>query len=253
VWSAGNSRRRAGITDVYVSDGEVVVVDGTGVLWRHGAGATSGGLEALAGHLREGSATRVRVWLGATLCRPVRIAPIAGEMSRKERARLAEMAAVEHGGLAPPCRVSLDAPDATGEVVAIVVEEAVLAEIHHMLDAARRRAISIQPWWAHVLANALRAKPGLRALGVSEGDVTTVLVGQGRRFSSAHALRPVADAAAASAVFARTLISAMIPEDASLMVRLDWSAAAADVSGTRALALRDVAFGPWTVQQGASS
>ena len=234
--------------DAWLSDGEVALVDASGAFWRHEAGSMAGALEALGAHLRAAPAGRVRVWLGAALCRPVRIAPVAGELSRTERVRLAEQAAIEQSGLTPPCRVTIDGTDAAHEAIAIVVEESVLAAIERVLGAAGRRARTVQPWWAHLLAAALRERPTLRALGVFEGGAMTILVGEGQRFSSAHALCPVADSEAASAAFARTTISAMIPQDDALSIRLDWTA-----EGAPAFGARDVAFGPWALKQGATS
>ena len=251
VWSAGSDRRKTGLADVYLSEREVAVVNAAGALWRHDADSLAVALEALGSHLHEVAPKRVRVWLGAALCRPVRIAPIVGGVSRKERARLAEMAAITQSGLKAPCRVSIDTADAFEDGVATVVEEAVLAALDRTLAAAQLSASSIQPWWAHVLASALRAQPALRAPGVSEGKAMTILVGEGRRFSSAHALCPVESPEAGSAAFARTLISGMIPEDDALAVRLDWMAV--DAPDARGFGDGDVVFGPWITRQGASS
>ena len=238
--------------DIYLSNGEVAAVDASGALWRHQAVSTAAALEALGAQLLERPAKRVRVWLGAARCRPVRVAPVSGNLSRKERLRLMEMTAVAQSGLTPPCRVSIDAPytAAAAAAVAVVVEETVPTAIERTVAAAGRRVTSIQPWWAHVLASALSVRPTLRALSVSDGGATTILVGQGQRFSSAGTFYPVDGVEAASAAFARTLISAVIPEDEALAVRLDW--AAAGEPAEPAFSQVGVVFGSWAMRQGAS-
>lgn len=248
MWSAGNERRGLNVAEVYLSGTEVAVADGAGALWRCEAASTAAAVDVLAERLNATSSKRVRVWLSAELCRPVRLPAVAGELSRKERRRLAEIAAVAQSGLAPPCRVSIDPGEAAEEGVAVVVQESVLAEIERGLLAAGRRPSSVKPWWTHVLEVAMRARPALRALGVSEGKATTILTGNGRHFSAARTVCPVESFEAGEAAFARSLVAGMIPEHDALAVRLDW-AAEGDVAGQRAFATHDLVFGAWTLRQ----
>lgn len=247
--SVGSKR---GAADVYVSEGEVALVSAAGALWRHEGGTLAAGLAALADRLREeGTARRSRIWLGGALCRPVRLAPIAGARTRAEQLRLTELAAVNQSGLSAPCRVSIDGAGGSGDVVAIVVEERVLAAIEQALASTRSRAASIRPWWAEALGAALKANPALRALGVWEGRALTFLTGEGRHFASAQTLYPVESAESATAGFARALVSGTISQDDALAVALDWSAAPGD--GQDVPETEGAVFTPWVSRLGVRS
>ena len=249
MWSAGSERRKAGRSDIYLSDCEVAVVNAEGALWHVEAESTVTALQALASHLQEATPKRVRVWLGAALCRAVRITPVSGEVSRRERVRVAETAAVRSSGLSPPCRVELDVAGTDGETLAVVVEEAVLTSIEQTLRESGLRAGAIQPWWAYVLRLTLNARPTLRALAVIEHKATTILVGEQRRFSSVQVLWPTESADAVSSAFTRSLISGMIPQDDALGIRLDWTTA--DEKDAHAFVESDALFGNWARIEGA--
>jgi len=224
VWSAGSDGGNR--ADIYLSNSDVALVNAAEMLWRHECGTLAIGLELLEARLREEGAPRhVRIWLGAALCRPVRLRTIAGVRSRKESLQLAEMSAVAQSGLTQPCRVTIDVTNGSDDAVAVVVEQGVLTAIERVLAAVRVRASNIKPWWAEALAAALRSNPSLRALGIWEGQALTLLMGESRGFSAARALYPVESAEAASAAFARTLVSAMIAPGDALAVSLDWAAA----------------------------
>jgi hypothetical protein len=241
---------RRGTVDVHVSEGEIAMVNAAGTLWLHECETLVAGLVALADRLREeGAPRRLRIWLGAALCRPVRLAPIVGARTRSERSRLAELAAVAQSGLQAPCRVSIDRDAKSGDAVAIVVEERVLAAIEQALASARSRAASIRPWWTQALGAALKSNPALRALGVWEGRALTLMTGEGRNFALTQTLYPVESAESASAAFARALISGMISQDDALAVRLDWSASPDD--GQDLAADQGTVFTPWVRQLGA--
>jgi hypothetical protein len=124
-------------------------------------------------------------------------------------------------GLAPPCRIRVER--ARGEALAVAVEEETLEAIDGALAAAGVRAVSIRPWWAHVLADALRKTPSLRALTVWEGRALTILTGEGEGFASAQTMFPVDRLEVASAAVARALVSSMIPSEDALALWLDWS------------------------------
>ncbi len=240
------------MTDIYLSDTEVALQDDAGALWRDAAGSTPQAIAALASRLESMASRRVRVWLGAALCRPVCLAPLAGGLSRREGLHVMEQDAIARSGLVPPCRVSIDVADPAGDVLTVVVQDDVLSAVDRALASHGLRAISIRPWWAQVLAEALRARPALRALGVSEGTAMTILTGDGRQFSGAHAVCPLESAEAGAAAFARSLIAGMIPDADALGVRLDWSLQNSDAR-RRAFPDADFAFGAWTVlEEGAS-
>jgi hypothetical protein len=238
--------------NIYLSNTDVAIVNTAGTLWRREGDTLTASLAALVARLREEGAPRqLRVWLGASLCRPVRVAPVAGARSRQERLQLAELTAVSQSGLTPPCRVSVDVANGADDAIAVVVEEGVLSAIDRALDSVHLRARSIRPWWAQALAAALRANPALRAFGVLEGRALTFLIGEGRGFSSAQTLYPVESVESASAAFARTLVSAMISPDDALAVSLDWAIAA-----TPAVDIptdEDAVFTPWVGRLGAVS
>lgn len=240
-----------GNAEVYLSQREVAVVAADGAMWRQDADTLERVLGVLVEHLRApGTPRTLRIWLSADLCRPVRMAPIAGTRSRQERARVAQLTAVAESRLTPPCRVLLDAGG--GDDLAVVVEETTLAAIEQALSAVRRRAASIRPWWAEALASALRANASLRAFGAWEGGALTMLVGEGRTFSAAQTLYPVDGADAAAAAFARAQVSAMVAPDDALAVTLDWSLAP-DLDARRADDTAIAVFTPWVRRLGALS
>jgi len=248
--SSVGSKREA--TDVYLSEGDVALVDAAGALWRHEGGTLAACLAALVDRLRDENASRrLRIWLGAALCRAVRLAPIAGARTRAERLRLAELAAVSQSGLPAPCRVSIDGAGGSEGMLAVVVEDRVLNAIEQALATARYRAISVRPWWAEALDAALNANPALRALGVWEGRALTLMTGQGRDFASAQTLYPVETMDSAAAAFARALVSGMIAADDALSVALDWSASP-DAAQHRPDD-KGAAFAPWVRRLGSSS
>lgn len=247
--SVGNKRSAA---DVYLSEREVSMVSVSGSLWRHEDGALAACLAALVDRLREDDGSRgLRIWLGAALCRPVRLAPIAGARTRSERLKLAELAAVTQSGLQAPCRVSIDGAGGSDDAVAVVVEERVLSAIEQALASVKSRAASIQPWWAQALGAALKSNPTLRALGVWEGRALTFMTGDGRHVASAQTLYPVETAESASAAFARALVSGMISPDDALAVALDWSSSPDASQGLQED--KGAVFTPWVRRLGAAS
>ena len=251
MWSAGNSR--GAVADVYLSRREVALVDADHALWRREAGTLELGLGSLVEHLRTaGSPRALRVWLGADLCRPVRMEPIAGARTRRERWQAAQLKAVAESRLTPPCRVAIDAGGGRGEDLAVVVEERCLAAIASALGSVRTRAASIRPWWGEALACALRANVSLRAFGVWEGGALTTLVGEDGSFSSAQTLYPVESGDAAAAAFARTQVSAMVASEDALAITFDWASSpelAPRSNGDAAVAV----FTPWVRRLGALS
>ncbi len=251
MWSVGSNK--SGTVDIYLSRQEVAVVEADGALWRLDADTLALALGALAERLRAtGSPRSVRVWLGADLCRPVRVAPIAGTRSRQERLQVARLTAVTESRLAAPCRINFD-PNAEGDDdLAVVVEESTLTAIEDALSAVRTRALSIRPWWAEAMASALRANASLRAFGVWEGRALTTLVGEGRTFSSAQTLYPVDSVEAATASFARAQVSAMVAPEDAFAVALDWSLNA-ELDARPVGNAADAVFTPWVRRLGAAS
>ena len=240
------------MADIYLSNCDVSLVNATDALWRHGGDTLAAGLAALVAHLREeGTVHHPRIWLGASLCRPVRVAPVAGVRSRKERLQLAELTAVGQSGLTPPCRVAVDVATGTEDAVAVVVEEGVLEAIDRALASVHLRARSVRPWWGEALVAALQSNPCLQALAIWEGRALTLLVGEGRGFSAAQTLYPVESAESASAAFARTLVAAMIAPEDALAVALDWGSAVPLAPGLPAD--EGPVFAPWVARLGAAS
>ncbi len=244
---------RGGTADVYLSRLEVAVVDAVGALWRQDATTLGVALGALAERLRvTGSPRSVRMWLGADLCRPVRVAPIAGTRSRQERLQVARLTAVTESHLAAPCRVNIDPNDDGDDDLAVVVEESTLTAIEDALSTVRTRVLNIRPWWAEAMAAALRANASLRAFSVWEGRALTTLVGEGRTFSSAQTLYPVDSVEVATASFARAQVSAMVAPEDAFAVALDWSLnTELDVRPVGNAA--DAVFTPWVRRLGAVS
>ena len=250
MWSAGSSPRHC--ADVYLSRDEVATVGTDGALWHRRCDSPADGMDAVAVRLRETHSPRsLRVWLSGSLCRPVRLAAIAGKLSRAERVRLWEDTAATASGLAAPCRVMFDLRGDGGSAIAVVVEEATLKTIADATCSMRARAVSIRPWWAEALADALRSNAGLRAFAAWEGAALTTLTSGREDFTSAQSMYPIDDLQAAMAAFARGQVSAMVSSDEAVAVTLDWSSVAFDgparASGGGAGA---AAFAAWTTPLG---
>jgi len=252
--SSASSRR--GVADLYLSTEAVAMVGSQRTLWHQDVTGCEAGLAALARRwVDAGAPTRIKVWLGASLCRPVRVSRVAGSLSRRERRHLVESSAIAGSGLTAPCRLWLDQGVDAEAVTAIVVEEAVLAAIgtaFSAFSAFGARAVSIRPWWARALDAALATNPALNALGIWEGGALTVLTGSDDTFASARTQLRVGTADLAAAAFSRALVSAMIAPDDALALGLDWRASSR-VEGREPLGFGDLPFLPWAVRLGEHS
>jgi hypothetical protein len=231
VSSAGSDRRRA--VDVYLARDAVATLGTDGVLWHGRCGSAADGMQVVGAQLRgAGSPKALRVWLSGALCRPVRLAAIAGKLTRAECLQLWESAARTASGLEGSCSVMFDAGRDGESVVAVVVEEATLEAIADASRSLRARIASIRPWWAEAQAAALRANAGLRAFAAWEGAALTMLVGDGSNIISAQTMYPIDDVDAATAAFARGQVSAMVSSAEAAAIALDWSPADPGVAGS---------------------
>ena len=222
--SAGSRREMTDAINVYLSRGDVVAADPSGEIWRYTGGSLEQQLDALVERLDATSSTRtLRLWLSGALCRPVLVPPIAGAASQAERDTLVDTIAVRESGLVAPCRVAIGHRRRGAEDVAVVIEAGALFAVERRFASARIRALSIRPWWDHALEHALRIDSTLNAFATWEGDALTILTGADHGFSSARTVHPVCDADAASAAFARALVSSLVSPQRALAVRLDWT------------------------------
>jgi hypothetical protein len=174
-----------------------------------------------AGHRRLGA---IRVRMGASLCRPVVVDSVQGELNAVDRLRAAKAMAAARSGLSVPCSVWLDREDDRGRRMAVVAEQIVLDRLELIATKLRLRLESIRPWWAEVLNEALSSQPGLRAMAAWEDDVLTLLAGSPATISLARAMASIHDAATARAAFLRMCMAEGIDPAHSVAVALDLEA-----------------------------
>jgi hypothetical protein len=226
---AGNSMKAhpaRGSADVYLGSREVALQRDDGTLWSHAAADVSDALLHLASEIGRAAneddkrITKLRIWLSASLCRPVRLPPIGGKLSSNEFRRASEASAIAQSGMSGPCEVWLDAPDSTGRL-AVVVDQTVLDALDAMAKDLRTRISSIRPFWAEALRVALVDQPAMEALAVWEGGTLTLLAGAGEAISVARSTTAVQDAESANAAFLRTTIAEGIATDVSLAIGMN--------------------------------
>ena len=226
---AGNSMKAHSTrssADVYLGSREVALQWDDETLWSHATADVSDALFHLGSEIGRAAnddgrrITKLRIWLSASLCRPVRLPPIGGKLSSSELRRASEASAVAQSGMSGPCEVWLDAPDSTGRL-AVVVDQTVLEALDAMAKDLRARISSIRPFWAEALRVALLDRPAMEALAVWEGGALTLLAGAGELISVARSTMSVNDAEGANAAFLRTTIAEGIATDGSLAIAMN--------------------------------
>jgi hypothetical protein len=246
--------RSMSAVDLYVAEKQVALQRANGTLWVRSVADISEGIFELATELgsapTEGGSrvTRLHVWLGASLCRPVRLAALAGALSASERIRVGEASAIAQAGLPAPARIWLDAPDATGSRLAVVVEQRVLDVLDTLAATLRARLMSVRPLWSEVLKLALIARPATEALAVWEDGALTLLVGAGEAITVARTTTTLRDASAANAAFLRATIGEGVDHGASVAVSLDLKDDAMQIAPAAAEPfLAGLPFGEWVL------
>ena len=151
---------------------------GRSLAWRDHS-SPEGGLSAL---LEQISADRfrwtkpkVRLWLSATLARPFLFDAPQGLKNSTELHTLAQARAGEATGLAARCEVwlttRLPGQAQLGVALATETRDALLAAAHY----AKVRVLSVRPWWARALDEALLRQPDLALIVVADTEAVTVL------------------------------------------------------------------------------
>ncbi|MET0383535.1 MAG: hypothetical protein ABW032_08945 [Burkholderiaceae bacterium] len=228
-WAGSRSAARSHRTaEVFLAAKAVALEGGDGSSWTASAANVDEALASLARRLSsdEGGSrpSRLRVWLGGSLCRPVRLEAIGARLSVSERRRVDDATAVARSGLTPPCRVGLENPSDPGGRLAVVVEERVLAAVDGIETALDLKVTLLRPWWSELLRLALVERPDLQALAVWECGALTLLAsaapGAGTGFSTARCAFPIGDAASAHAAFLRLSLSEGIDPRQALAVGL---------------------------------
>jgi hypothetical protein len=154
--------------------------------------------------------TRVRAWLGGSLCRVTMSGGIGGTTGRDE-AEVALAAALQAQGLAQATDlVRLPAPiETAGRGMALLVSEPALQHLA-AVEGAGVVVSSVKPWWAPLVEQGLefdKAAPDVQAtrLAVFDGEALTVLAQEpGKRWSSLI-YAPVETAGEAQRALTRTL------------------------------------------------
>jgi hypothetical protein len=164
---------------------------------------------------------RLRVWMSGGLCRPYRLAPVAGVRSEAELRRVAPAIASRQSGLEGVCRVWMDGGK-PGETRTCVVVQARTVDgvLRAVPNVGGHRVLSIRPWWAEVLRSVLERAPQSSSVATHDCDSLTLLGGLGAGFDVATTLTPVVGRDAADAALARMLLSADAGHGAPVVARL---------------------------------
>jgi rhodanese-related sulfurtransferase len=187
---------RSDVANVYWSPSWVGVVSPRAprAQWRASASLEASGaiLAEILSDAESCACGRVRVWLGATLARPLIVPGASGARSAKEAKALATMLANDATGLQGAVRTWLGPWRAGHPALAVALQETTWSELQRALQlasslrsqkrlagAARSlRLVSVRPWWNRSLDEALRdSERESGAFGWSLGEPDGVVHG----------------------------------------------------------------------------
>lgn len=132
----------------------------------------------------------VKVWVSGALARPFLLGPVAGLKGGAEIRGFAQSQVLDATGWDQSCQVRLEGDVTKGRVLATAMPAAVHARIEALVQRAKLRLVSLRPWWAGALDQALAAQPGLEMLVVEEPESLVMLAGQQGTWSMVEVLMP---------------------------------------------------------------
>lgn len=165
--------------------------------------------------------TPVQVWVSGELARPFLCGPVTGLKGADEIRSFAQSRVADATGWNQACEVHLEGDVRKGVVLAIAMPVAVLAQIESLIGRAKLRLVSLRPWWAAVLDQALATQPGLELLVVEEPESLTLLAGKAGIWSMAEVFSPKPSADEAARTVRRLAAGAFARPESSAWLRLD--------------------------------
>lgn len=190
MWWAGAER-----WDAYLGTRRAAVCAGQRLLHTADVDDTAAALEVLVGWLRApGTRPRLRVWLGAALCRPF-LLERASSLRGAAELDLAALAMARRAMAADDVRLWLDLPvPAGGRCLGVAAAGATIAALERRLPPLCRGRCRVAPWWASALGHESAAGvAALPALAVRDGDALTLLAGSGAQFDFVRSVSPIDD------------------------------------------------------------
>ena len=215
---------------------------GRSLAWRNYDSPESGLtalLEEISGDRGRWTKQKVRLWLSASLARPFLFEPPAGMKNSAEVQTLARARAGEATGLPARCEVWLSARRPGQGQLGVAVEtetrDALLVAAHR----AKVRLLTVRPWWAQALDEALLRQPDLALIAVADTEAVTLLAAKDDVWVAADSYDPKPPALQLESLVTRRLFAAGVAELQVCRVGLD-AAELYDISSAwpRAVALR---------------
>lgn len=148
-----------------------------------------------------------RLWLSGALARPFLFQQPVGLRHKQDRLAMAQARAVEASGQPGPFVVQTEHNRAQGhQQLGVAMDAALLAGIEAAASAARLPLLSIRPWWAGVLDQALFTQPDLELFSARDSDSLILLSATGDSWTSADAYIPLPSEGEADALVRRKML-----------------------------------------------
>lgn len=163
----------------------------------------------------------VRVWMSGALLRPFIVEPLAGSSGEREAMAVATARAAEATGLAESASVWLDSTYASKPRMAVAYSDNLVAALIDAATSRKLKLLTVRPWWALALDEALQHKPNLVVFAAEDVDSTTVLVSQADRWLVAETSCPPPLGSRLQAIIARRAFLADSPLSETWHARLD--------------------------------
>ena len=179
----------------------------------------------------------VRIWLSGSLARPFVFEPPDGLKNAAEAHALAQARAGDATGLAGPCAVWLSQAAVGQAQLAVALDMAGRSALMSAAELAKVKVVSIRPWWAQALNQALARQPDLALLAAEDSEALTLLVCRGDVWVAADAYAPKPMQAELEPLVKRRLFAADLADVAACRVRLDGTALADSAQAWPAAAL----------------
>lgn len=163
----------------------------------------------------------VRVWISGALLRPFVVEPLAGLSGKREAIEVARARAAEATGLTEPCSVWLDSTDPSKPRMAVAYSDKLVSALVDAAKSTKVKLLTVRPWWALALDEALEHKPDTVIFAAEDVDSTTVLVSQADQWLVAETSCPPPEGSRLEAIIARRAFSADSPVSEAWRARLD--------------------------------
>ena len=163
---------------------------------------------------------RVRLWLSASLARPFLFEPPTGTRNAAEVHTLARARAIEATGLTAECEVWLG-PHRPGQgQLGVAVETETRDALLAVAQRAKVRVLTLRPWWARALDEALLRQPDLALIAVADTEAVTLLVANGDVWVAADCYAPMPPALQLESLVTRRLFAASVSQSQVCRVTL---------------------------------